>query len=163
MKRLACRLLLSGIFLCCSLSISFAGEAGIFKTKFTDVYYSDRKDMDDFVWRIGGNRTDFATDRGFALNRIDRLVERVEAILDMQPKNFKVNIYLHRGLLDSERIAYYDHKTKSIHISVDYATDGVAAHEMAHAVINSHFARPLPGKMQEILTQYVDKNLWSDY
>ncbi len=106
---------------------------------------------------------EFPADTGLASNRIDRLVERVETILDMQPKNFKINIYLHQGLLESQKIAFYDYKTKSIHISVDYASDGVTAHEIAHAIINYHFSSPLPSKMQEILTQYVDKYLWSDY
>ena len=40
---------------------------------------------------------------------------------------------------------------------------GVLAHEVAHAIINQYFAVPPPSKVQEILSQYVDKHLWGDY
>jgi len=163
MKRLLCCFLLLGACFLYSAPSLPAGPSGVFKTRYTTVYYPDEKDIDDFIWKLGGQRMELGANKGLASNRIDRIVERVEAILDMQPKDFKINIYLHRGLLESERIAFYDYKTRSIHISVDYATDGVTAHEIAHAVINYHFSTPLPDKMQEILTQYVDKYLWNDY
>ena len=163
MKRISsCLILLSVLALFASSSLSAAVDHE-FKTNFTTVYYSDEKDMDDFIWRLGGRRMELAADKELVSNRIDRLVERVETILDMQPKDFRIKIYLHRGLVDSGRVAFYDYKTKSIHISVDYATDGVTAHEMAHALINYHFQTPLPDKVQEILTQYVDRYLWNDY
>ena len=162
MKRLLCGFLLLSAFFY-NTPLLMAGPYGEFRTRYTTVYYSDKKDIDDFIWKLGGRKIDLGAARDLASNRIDRLVDRVEAILDMQPKDFRINIFLHRGILESERIAFYDHKTKSIHISVDYATDGVAAHEIAHAVINYHFSTPLPEKMQEILTQYVDKYLWNDY
>jgi len=106
---------------------------------------------------------EFPDDLQLASNRIDRIIYRVQTILDMWPKNFRINIYLHRNALESNKVAYHDHKSKSIHISVDYASDGVVAHEIAHAVINQYFPTPPPSKMKEILSQYVDKHLWSDY
>ena len=163
MKRFLCCLLLASVFSCYDSPSASAAEPGTFKTRFTTVYYSDEKDMNDFMWRLGGEKQALPAHKELASNLIDRLVERVEAILDMRPKNFKINIYLHRGVLGSDRVAFYEHKTKSIHISVDYATDGVLAHEIGHAVINYHFSTPLPDKMQEILAQYVDKYLWNDY
>ncbi len=163
MKRLFCCFLVLGALTLYNIPSLMADPSGVFKTRYTTVYYSNEKDIDDFIWKLGGQRMGLVADKDLAANRIDRLVERVEAILDMQPKDFKINIYLSRGILESGRIAFYDHKTKSIHISVDYATDGVTAHEIAHAVMNYHFSTPLPDKMQEILTQYVDKYLWNDY
>ena len=163
MKRLLCCLLLVNIFSCCNTALSLAAEAGVLKTQFTTVHYSDKKDITDFIWRLGGQKVEFPQNAELASSRIDRLVERVETILDMQPKNFRIDVYLRRGLLDSDRMAFYDRKTRSIHISVDYASDGVMAHEIAHAVIDRYFPSPLPAKVQEILTQYVDKYLWSDY
>lgn len=136
----------------------------IFKTRYATIYYAQDNDIDDFIWRLGGQRFEFSADTGFAKNRVDRIVERVEAILDMQPKNFKINIYLHRrALTGPHRLAFYEHKTRSIHISIDYASDGMVAHEIAHAIINQYFISSPPSKIQEILTQYVDKYLWSDY
>lgn len=135
----------------------------LFKTKYAKIHYSDDKDLDLFFWRLGGQRLEFPKDAALASNRVDRIVERVEAILDMRPKNFSVDIALRRGMLDGGRAAFYDRRTRSIYISADYATDGVAAHEIAHAVIERYFAVPPSNKAQEILTQYVDKYLWNDY
>jgi hypothetical protein len=81
----------------------------------------------------------------------------------MRPKNFKVKIYLAGELLGPNRVAYYQYRTKEIHVSVHLVTDGVLAHEIAHAVIDRYFATPPSSKVQEILTQYVDRHLWSDY
>ena len=157
--------------LCLSLAILFfssdihAAEIPhkVFKTRYTRIHYQQNKDIDDFIWRLGGERIEFPGDNSLASNRVDRIVERVETILDMQPKYFKDSIYLQRGRLDPDRVAYYDNRSKAIHIYIDYATDGVLAHEIAHAVISQYFPAHTPTKIQEILTQYVDKYLWSDY
>ena len=60
----------------------------------------------------------------------------------------------------STPLAFYSHKTKTIHVDVSSITDGVLAHEMAHGVINFYFKTPPPAKMQKILAQYVDLHLW---
>jgi hypothetical protein len=135
----------------------------VFKTRYAAVHYEQDRDVEDFIWRIGGERISFPRDSDLAAGRVDRVVERVQTILDMHPKNFKVNIYLLRGFLEGDRPAFYDNNSRSIRISVDYSTDGVLAHELAHAVISLYFPAPPPSKVQEILTQYVDKYLWSDY
>jgi hypothetical protein len=163
MKRLICSLIILTLQLYYVSPIFSSESEEVFKTRYTAIHYSDEKDLNDFIWRLGGEKMDVPSNTELASNRIDRLIERVETILDMQPKNFKTDIYLRRGMLEAGRIAFYNHKTKSIYISVDYTSDGVVAHEIAHAVIDYHFSSPLPAKMQEILTQYVDKYLWSDY
>ncbi|MFA6078657.1 MAG: hypothetical protein WC779_02805 [Candidatus Omnitrophota bacterium] len=134
-----------------------------FTTRYAAINYSEDKDMDDFIWHLGGQKLEFTNDTALASSRVDRIIERVENILDMRPGNFKVNIALKRGKLEGERVAFYEYKTKTISISVDYATDGVFAHEVAHALIHHNFGTLLPSKMQEILTQYVDKALYNDY
>jgi len=133
------------------------------KTKYSIVHYTNDKDIDDFIWRLGGQRLEFVNDPQLASNRIDRIISRVEAILDMWPENFTVHLYLHRGILRPNEVAFYEYKTKALNISVDYASDGVLAHEVAHAIINQYFATPPPSKVQEILSEYVDKHLWGDY
>jgi len=144
-------------------SLAFAESQKIFQTKYSKIHYAEDKDLSDFIWRISGKRFEFSTDTAFAQNRVDRIVERVETILDMWPQNFNIDIYLHRGELQPNKVAYYEHKTKSIQISIDNVSDGVFGHEVAHAVISQYFSSPPPSKAQEILTQYVDKYLWSDY
>ncbi len=141
----------------------WAQPAKVFQTKYTTIYYPLDKDIDDFIWRLGGQRTEFDQNPQLASFRIDRLVDRVQTVLDMRPKNFQIAIHLYRGPLSANQVAYYEKKTKTIHVSVDYASDGVVAHEIAHATIEQYFPIPPPSKMQEILAQYVDKYLWNDY
>lgn len=163
MKYLATILAAAVLFLSIGHPAVSAQEVGVFKTKYTAIYYDQKKDIDDFIWRLGGQKTEFSSDTALASSRVDRIVERVVNILDMWPKKFEVKVYLHRGRLDSDRAAYFDPKTRSIHISVDDTSDGVFAHEIAHAILNHNYNNVLPSKMQEILTQYVDKYLYSDY
>lgn len=135
----------------------------IFRTKHTIVHYMDDKDINDFIWRLGGGKFEFSEDTGLASTRIDRIVDKVKTILGMWIKTPGINVFLKRGDLKENRAAYYDDKTGAIYISVENASDGVFAHEVAHAVINMYFASPPPSQVQEILTQYVDKYLWSAY
>lgn len=107
-------------------------------------------------------------------NRVDMIVERVSLLLDMHPPNlyFKIYIYLtykelereylHLGILSKSPVAFYSHKNTAIYISLSDLTDGILAHEIAHAVINFYFVTPPPAQMQEILAQYVDRHLWEE-
>ena len=142
---------------------SYAQTDKIFRTKYTIVHYQDDKEINDFLWRIGGTRVEFREDMGLASSRIDRVVERVATILGMWVRNLNLHIYLHSQPLEANKTAYYDIKTAAIHVYVENASDGVFAHEVAHAVINKYFVSPPPSQVQEILTRYVDKYLWNDY
>jgi hypothetical protein len=145
------------------VSGGFAESSNIFKTKYTTIYYKDEKDLSDFLWRLGGTRIDFAGDKNMASSRVDRIVERVETIIDMRPKDLNIDVYLQRGDLKYNEIAFYQYKTAAVYVSVDKVSDGVFAHEITHAIVNRYFATPTPSKIQEIITQYVDRYLWSDY
>lgn len=144
-------------------SSGFAETSNTFKTKYTTIHYKDDKDLSDFLWHLGGTHIDFARDKDMASNRVDRIVERVETIIDMRPKDLNIDVYLQRGELKYNEIAFYQYKTNSIYLSVDKVSDGVFAHEVSHAIVNRYFAAPPPSKIQEIITQYVDRYLWSDY
>ena len=99
-------------------------------------------------------------------------MEKVRATLDMYPSDLHISLLLypdHRSIEKKFRLftmtgnvplAFYSNKTKSIYLNVNSVTDGVLAHEMAHAVINFYFKVPPPAKMQEILAQYVDLHIW---
>lgn len=162
------KLLLRRIIVAAAVTSSFyiyaiPSYAMEFSTKYATVHYSEYRDMDDFLWKLGGERIDFLNNPQPASIRIDRIVDRIQAILGVIPRDLRFNIYLTRGELRDGMQAYYDYNTKSIYISVDHASQGVLAHEIGHAIINKYFPTPLPSKVQEILMQYVDKYLWSDY
>jgi hypothetical protein len=151
------------IFFFFSAPIANAASEMAFSTKYSMIHYSEYSDMDDFLWRLGGERIDFLNKMQLASSYIDRIVDRVQAILGIIPRDLRFKIYLRRGRLEGDKEAYYDHKTKTIYVSVDYASQGVLAHEIAHAIIDTYFPSSAPSKIQEILSQYVDKYLWSDY
>lgn len=124
----------------------------LFKTKYTQIYYAQDADLDDFIWRLGGKKLEFANDPNLASTRIDRLVSRVQMILDMWPEKFQVTIYLYRGPLEKNEAAYYEYRSQSIHVSIDHASDGILAHELAHAAIDQYFAvAPPPAKCRRSL------------
>lgn len=162
MNRLCCYVIALALLSYCSPK-AWAQSDKVFPTQHTVIYYSQDNDLDDLIWRLGGQRLEFVQETSLASNRIDRLVNRVQVILDMWPENLKISVYLHRGALEKNNAAYYDDNTQAIHLSVDYASDGVLAHEIAHAVMNRYFSSPPPPKVKEILCQYVDQHLWSDY
>jgi hypothetical protein len=151
------------LILTTGVSTGFAETLNTFKTKYTTIHYKEDKDLSDFLWRLGGTRIDFARDKDMASNRVDRRVERVETIIDMRPKDLHVDVYLQRGNLKYNEVAFYEYKTNAVYLSVDKASDGVFAHELSHVIVNRYFPTPTPSKVQEIITQYVDRYLWSDY
>jgi hypothetical protein len=148
-------LLLSG-------SIAFCSETRSFETEYTTVHYQSEKQLCDFLWRIGRVKFKQCRDVSIAKKRIDRILDQVQMLLDMYPENFHVDIIL-REELENGYIAYYSNKAKEVEVNYNLVTDGVLAHELSHAVMNAYFKTPLPRKIQEILSQYVDRHLWQQY
>ncbi|HAO92989.1 MAG TPA: hypothetical protein DCR11_03695 [Deltaproteobacteria bacterium] len=157
--------------------VAAQSEAYAFETRYATIRYSDEADLLDFGKKTGGASVSLVRDRGKALSLIkentDRIVFRVKALLDMHPElhfNISVHkspdevsgIYKDLGMTGAPPIAFYAHKSHTIFLSPDRLSDGIFAHEVAHAVINCYFAPPPPPQVQEILAQYVDKHLWGD-
>jgi len=137
-------------------------EKKVVFTEYTGIFYSDEGQLREFFWRVSGKKLDPLDNLTLVKARIDRLVEMVLSILDMRPKDFKVSIEI-KPEYKSGDIAKYKHSRKTITVYADRVTDGVLAHEIAHAVICAYFPSRPPRKTQEILAQYVDRHLWEDY
>ncbi|MEK6532141.1 MAG: hypothetical protein AABZ23_06595 [Deltaproteobacteria bacterium] len=107
-------------------------------------------------------------------DNVDDIVDRVKRLLDINPKDFRFtiyifnsyagleNAYLEHGMLGVAPIAFYSHNSRAIYLTIERLNPGVFAHEVAHALINVYFAVPPPADMQEVLAQYVDRNLWDE-
>ena len=151
-----------------------AQETGL-ETRYATVVFNDEADLYEFGRKLGGagsmvSRTN-PNVRAHIKESVDRIVFRVKALLDMHPEAMKFTIVIHStekalgdaykslGAIADPPIAFYSHKSRTIHIGLQNATDGVFAHEVAHAVINFYFTVPPPAQMQEILAQYVDRHL----
>ncbi|MBI5563234.1 MAG: hypothetical protein HY894_10360 [Deltaproteobacteria bacterium] len=172
---------LTAMFACAVLSARcYGAEPGgdkAVETRYATVYAPDRGALISFGRKIGAitffNREDGKSEELIG-ERIDEIVGRVRTRLDMYPGGLSFSIrifptyveiqaaYAAFGGVQKPPIAFYSHKVKGIYVSLPDLTDGVLAHEIAHAVICFYFVTPPPGKMQEILAQYVDRHLWDN-
>ncbi len=142
-------------------SHSLAASYETYRTEHATIHFEREEDLRDFFWRISGiDFRDMADRRGAGF--VDRIVTRTQSILDMYPRDFSVDIYL-KPSYQSGNIAFYSDTTRSITVYADRVTDGILAHEVAHAVMDAYFTLAPPRKVQEILSRYVDAHLWQDY
>ncbi len=108
--------------------------------------------------------------QGQVSEKIDIIVERVETILEMRPKDLRFDLVItpdadavrslyklkyHR---DVEFLAFYSPLEKAIYVSADDIKSKILAHEVAHAVIDQYFGVAAPVKIHEILADYVTEN-----
>lgn len=154
-----------------------AAETGL-ETRYATIVFNNEDDLFEFAKKLGGSGSVVSRSnpniRGHVKENVDRIVFRVKVLLDMHPDGIKFIVNLHpteKGLRDAYRgtgsmgdppIAFYSHKSRTIHMGLPNATDRVFAHEVAHAIINFYFSVPPPPQVQEILAQYVDKHLWEN-
>ena len=151
-----------------------AEEPGL-ETRYARIVFRDEADLHEFGRRLGGPGSMVSSKNpnvnAHIKESVDRIVFRVKVLLDMHPEQMRFTVLLHptdKGLVDAYKglgamgeapIAFYSHKSRTIHIGLRSLTEGVFAHEVAHAVINFYFTSPPPAQMQEILAQYVDRHL----
>jgi len=171
--RAACFL---GLVLLLALAPALSAQTGgVYHTAYAEIRYAGDKDLFAFTRNIGSGLSFLSESPEknplLARNRVDRIVDMVESLLDMRPPGFRFSIQIFRsqaeldgayhglGMMGDAPAAYYSHTTRSIAVSLDNITDRVLAHEIAHAVICRYFGTPPPMRMQEILAQYVDKHL----
>ena len=101
--------------------------------------------------------------------RIDAMVRRVSTILQLDPPDLHVSIYLYNTYDEVEKAyrelghtgkaprAFYSLKSGAVYLPTDGLTPPIFAHEIAHAIINA--THPLPLKLRDILAQYVYNHL----
>ena len=148
------------LLLCCPIAQADE-DPKILRTKFTTIRYSQEAEIGGFLWRISGQRPAGPEAIELTRNRVDEIVERVQSLLDMYPSSLGFEVFLTREYPNGQ-IAVYSHSKRAITVCLDRVTDGVFAHEVAHAVINQYFTTVgLPAKVQEVLAQYVDRHLWT--
>jgi hypothetical protein len=152
-----------------------------YQTQYATLLYTDEKDLHAFTRNTGSGLSLFreSPERNplLAKAQLDKMVETICSLMDMYPVNFRFTVTLYRTQAEvttayhrasaganayrqagAAPIAFYAHATRSIAVAVNNVTDGILAHEIGHAVISAYFSTPPPGRMQEILCQYLDKH-----
>lgn len=158
-----------------------------FATKRTVVYYQSEADLQrlnrklklgrsgGFLGLFAGKETGSITQR--LERKLDHIFENAQDLLDMHncKSEIKIMVYPEKDGVDrayaglvskyklssvhSDHIAFYFHKLKTVYISVETATEGVLAHELAHCIIDHYFIIRPPSIVAETLARYVDKHL----
>ncbi len=166
---------LAGFLLVASAAAAFASEL---KTQYTIVTYDKEEQLRKFNREVSfgslsyllRNRRSITSDDEVR-NKVDVLVERVEAILDMFPRDLKFRIVLLSNDREVQRvyknrygaavdyISFYSPRDKTVYISVDDVRLGVLAHELAHVILDFYFGVSPPVKIHEVLAQFVETHL----
>ncbi|MCG8563697.1 MAG: hypothetical protein MI747_01295 [Desulfobacterales bacterium] len=126
-----------------------------------------------FLFFQGAEETGEGLDREVR-QKLNRMVEKVQLILDMRkpfPRVF-INLYsnaedLHWAYFQiygtrKELRAWYTFQHNTIYINVLDLHSGMLAHELAHAVVDHYLGVRPPRATAEILARYVDQHLESE-
>jgi len=169
------RAILTGLFFIMSASLAFGSEL---KTQYATIIYENEKLLRQFNREVSlgslsyliRNKTSITADDEVK-NKLDAIVERIETILDMFPRELKFTIVLLSTDDEVQRIyrdkygrrvdyiAFYSPRDKTIFISVNDISLGVLAHELAHVIIDRYYGIPTPVNIHEILAQYVESHI----
>lgn len=148
------------------------------KTQYTTITYKEENQLRRFNKEIHlGSLSYLLRNRGSVTvaeevgNKMDVIIEKVETILEMFPKELKFNIvllssddevqsiYRSKYARDVDYIAFYSPRDKAVYISVEDVNLGVLAHEFSHAIIDRYYGIRTPVKIHEVLSQYVEEHL----
>ncbi len=152
------------------------------ETKYTIIHYQNEKELEKFYVRIDYGSKNWGLKRlfsssepdnleGIVRKKLDLLFERVQKILGMRKKLEKVtvNVYqnknqLHKAFTQIYRAechlrAWYRYKNNTVYVNVRDLSEGMLAHELAHAIIDHYLLVRPPRATAEILARYVDSHL----
>jgi len=169
------RAILTGLFFIMSASLAFGSEL---KTQYATITYDNEKLLRQFNKEVslGGlsyltrNKTSITADDEIK-NKLDAVVERIETILDMFPRELKFKVVLLPSDADVQKIyrtkygktvdyiAFYSPRDKTVFFSVDDISLDVLAHELTHVILDYYFGVSPPEKIHEVLAQFVEAHL----
>ncbi|MDQ7786789.1 MAG: hypothetical protein RDU01_04205 [Thermodesulfovibrionales bacterium] len=170
-----CRVVVIILFISSLSSISWAHEL---KSRFTTIVYNSEDLVRKFNKELSLGRLSYLLKNrpGITVedevgNKVDVIIERVETILEMFPRDVKFTIillpsedevqavYKNKYGRSVDYIAFYAPKDRILYISVRDVDIGVLAHEIAHVIIDFYYGISTPTKIHEVLAQYVETHL----
>ena len=167
------------------LSWGLAFEAGDVlaqeqKSRYVTLVYAEMKVLQEFNSNLQLNRTlesaihqkNVITAADEVLAKVDIIVEKVQAVLDMFPDNYHIQLvllsdasevaanYKQKYGKSVNHIAYYSLSEKTIYISVTDTRLRVLAHEIGHSVVDYYFqqVRP-PYNIHELMAQFAEQHV----
>ena len=169
------KILLTGLIILTFFSVSSAGEL---KSRYTTIMYNNEDQVRRFNSEVSlGSLSYLMRNRGSVTtgdevkNKVDVIIERVESILEMYPRDLKFHIVLlpsdndvqeifrKKYRRDADYIAFYSPGDKTVYVSVKDIELTVLAHEIGHVIIDFYYGIATPQKLHEVLAQYVEEHL----
>jgi len=167
--------LLTGLMILTFFSGSSAGEL---KSRYTTIIYNNEDQIRRFNNEVSlGSLSYLPRNRGSITtgdelkNKVDVIIERVESILEMYPRELKFHIVLlpsddevqetfrKKYGRNVDYIAFYSPRDKTVYASVKNIELTVLAHEIGHVIIDFYYGVATPQKIHEVLSQYVEEHL----
>ncbi len=103
--------------------------------------------------------------------KINFIVEKTMAVLDMFPPNLRFSIVIHPNAgyvqqdfkklyqVDVNYIAFYSPSENQVFFSADNGRLRVVAHEIGHVVVENYFIISPPQHLHEVLAQYAEMHI----
>jgi hypothetical protein len=167
--------LLTGLMILACFSGSSASEL---RSRYTTIIYNNEDHVRRFNNEVSlGSLSYLLRNRGSVTtgdeikNKVDVIVERVESILEMYPRELKFHIILlpsdnevqeifrKKYGRNVDYIAFYSPRDKTVYVSVQDIELTVLAHEIGHVIIDFYYGIATPRKIHEVLSQYIEEHL----
>lgn len=163
------------IFLFFSFFLSIDISGVDLKTRYVTIFYDNEKLLTEFnkEIRLGSlsyllKNKKIITIEDEIRSKVDVIVDRVQDVLSMYPKeiSFKIvllsssgevqSVFKHKYKRDVDYVAFYCPKEKIIYLSIKDIDLGIFVHEVAHVIVDLYYGIPTPSKIHEVLAQYVE-------
>jgi hypothetical protein len=178
MRRYAIYIMVFIIILLTDALAATAAYGQEIKTHYVLLVYNDDEYLRQFDAQVSSRSLSCRINKRSALTaaeeaacKLDVIVDRVEAILDLFPRslNFIVvllptsrevqQLYMSKYGGIADYVAFYSPRDNTVYVSANDVRVGVLAHELTHVIICHYFPQPPPAVIQEVVAQYVDSQI----
>jgi hypothetical protein len=147
-------------------------------SRYATIIYHDRAALKKFnrslyMGRLSAQirKTDQHTLEDEVAAKINFVVEKTMAVLDMFPPELRFSITIHPGTrqvqqdfkklykIDVNYIAFYSPSENHVFFSADNGRLRVVAHEIGHVVVENYFIISPPQHLHEVLAQYAETHI----
>jgi hypothetical protein len=156
-----------------------ADAAGQAQSRYFTLNYGNREMLREFndQLELGSKlnrymqKTAIVTVEDEALAKLNVLIEKAQAVLDMFPDKLHITVVLLSNREDvsamfmrkygkqADHIAYYSLSEDTIYVSVEDASLRVLAHELGHAIVDHYFQQRPPYHIHELMAQFTEKHI----
>lgn len=168
-----------GTLLAATLLLAASVEAEEMETRYARIVYADEALLHAFNAEVVpagglfslGRRPQQVTMQDEVRNKLNNIVEKVMAVLEMYPRNLRFTLILLPDAREVQRqyresfgkevnyIAFYAPKQKTMYLSIRDVKLRVIAHEIGHVVVDHYFDVPPPVKIHEVLAQFAETHI----